>query len=113
MFPKEIQNIINSYYQSYFMHELNQDFYSNYKWDDRFNRGTWKKNDRLINFCVMTHGINPAAWKKCRTPETVICSFADDKYRKYSLPSRYYTTLIESDLSESERAQMLIKRGVY
>ena len=115
MFPKEIQNIINSYYQSYFVYELNQDFLSSYEWGEICNCGRWKKNGRLINFCQIVRNvrnINSTTWKNCHRPSTLIGSFVKDRHTNYSIPSRYYTTLIESDLSESEKARTLIKRGV-
>ena len=116
MFPKEIQNIINSYYQSYFIYELNQDFLSNYKFIDSSNGGLWKKNGQFINFFHMNEIIASGTWKNCHDPGDepscdghAIVSFIT-KNTSYGIPARYFTTLIESDLSESEKAKTLIKR---
>ena len=109
MFPKEIQNIINSYYQSYFVHELNQDFKSSYKFVDSSNGGFWKKNGQFINFFHMNEIIasSSGSWKNCHDPGDghVIVSFIT-KNKRDGIPARYFTTLIESDLCESEKANV-------
>ena len=111
MFPKEIQNIIWEYYQSYNVYELNQDFKASYKWDDVSNCGMWK-NGRYINFFAMDERIvSTTTWKNSYHSDLHCVSFKTKKYQAYSLPPRYFTTLIESDLSDSERARMLIKRA--
>ena len=110
MFPKEIQNIISSYYQSYFVHELNQDFLNKYHWNDVFNCGTWITGCR-VNFCHIQSHVDSTTWKNCHSTVFNCLSFVSQKNRDYGVPARYLTTLIESDLSESEKAKMLIKRG--
>ena len=110
MFPKEIQNIINLYYQSYFVYELNQDFLNKYHWNEKSNFGTWITGCR-VNFCPIQSYVNSTTWKNRQSKFTCI-SFMDQKSRDYYVPARYFTTLIESDLSDSEKAKMLIKRVV-
>ena len=110
MFPKEIKNIISSYYQSYFVHELNQDFKSRYKWQDSVNGGVWINGCRINFWPVESYSTtwrNRECFVKIRC-----CSFVTQQSRDYYVPARYFTTLIESDLSDSERAKMLIKSGV-
>ena len=110
MFPKEIQNIVWAYYQSYFLHELNQDFISSYKWDDLNNYGVWIKNGRHINFFAMKNNIMSRTWVNASFGVVYCCfSFKTGIAQNYCIPPRYFTTLIESDLSDTERARMLIK----
>ena len=109
MFPKEIWNVVWGYYQSYNVYELNQDFKASYKWDDLRNRGIWKKNGCSINFFQVDRYVDSTTWKK---GSLGLCcnSFILNKSQNYRLPPRYSTTLIESDLNESERANMLINK---
>ena len=109
IFPKEIWNVVWGYYHSYNVYELNQDFKASYKWDDLNNHGLWK-NGRNINFFTLKSNIMSTTWKNCYCSYRCF-SFKTGIAQNYWIPPRYFTTLIESDLSDSERARMLIKQA--
>ena len=93
------------------MYELNQDFKANYKWDDILGRGIWTKNGCHINFFQIGRYIVPTIWKNSYIFGLWCNSFILNKSQNYRLSARYSTTLIESDLNESERAEILISKN--
>ena len=96
------------------MYELNKEFKEHYEWVETFNCGRWKKTGYYINFSNFQSHIISTTWKNSYHSGIGCFSFVNAKYSEDRMISpRYFTTLIESDLSDSEKSRMLIKRGFY
>ena len=114
MLPKEIQNIVWAYYQSYNVYELNQDFKASYHWDDLTNCGLWKNGCRINFYSIKetpSTRRNILTWRNIFTSHIPCISFVNKKRQDYGVSPRYFTTLIESDLTDSQRDKILINKG--